>query len=376
MLANLVLWRHLLGRCWRRGPGLMLIVLGCLALTTGSYAIVGLGLRSIVNGTVSDNTTAIVLGALGAALAYTMTMSIDEIGFMLRIHLVERVAVTETQPESLREIGEIETIDHLERADYLDRISVVQSETWGIVDSAWAAVESVALVLRLALTVAVLGSVSPFLLGLLVFAAVPLLFEQRGRARIRLADLDTIAWRATMSAAFQDFGRYRTSVAEAVGLGDPDRIADPAAVAAAVRAADAEDLVARLPGGIDTRLGRQFGGVDLSEGQWQKLALARACMRQKPLLFVMDEPTASLDAPSEQAIFQRYVGWARTAAAETGAITVIVSHRFSTVAGADLILVMDGGAIVEAGDHGTLLAAGGRYASLYGIQADAYAERS
>jgi ATP-binding cassette subfamily B protein len=96
-------------------------------------------------------------------------------------------------------------------------------------------------------------------------------------------------------------------------------------------------------------------------------------MRAEPLLFLLDEPTASLDAPSEHAIFTRYMVRARELAARTGAVTVIVSHRFSTVTGADLILVLDGGTLVESGTHAELMASGGRYAELYGIQATAYA---
>jgi ABC-type multidrug transport system fused ATPase/permease subunit len=96
-------------------------------------------------------------------------------------------------------------------------------------------------------------------------------------------------------------------------------------------------------------------------------------MRPSPVVLLLDEPTASLDAPSEHAIFERYMQRARDVAPRTGLLTIIVSHRFSTVAGADLILVMERGRLVESGDHDTLIALGGRYATLYGIQADAYA---
>lgn len=188
-----------------------------------------------------------------------------------------------------------------------------------------------------------------------------------------LAGLDTEDWRSRSSAAFQDFGRLHTSFAEAVGLGDLAHVEDRERIAEAVRAADAESLVARLPDGLDSQLGREFDGVDLSEGQWQKTALARASMRPDPLLFVLDEPTASLDAPSEDAIFARYMQRARDLATRTGAVTVIVSHRFSTVTGADLILVLDRGRLIEAGTHEELVLLGGRYADLYSIQANAYA---
>ncbi|GAA1941819.1 hypothetical protein GCM10009738_13970 [Kitasatospora viridis] len=188
-----------------------------------------------------------------------------------------------------------------------------------------------------------------------------------------LADFDAAHWHARTSAAFQDFGRYHTVFAETVGLGDLPHLADRERIAEAVGEAEATGFVARLPDGLDTQLGRELGGVDLSEGQWQKTALARATMRRDPLLFVLDEPTASLDAPSEQEIFQRQMARARELAARTGAITVIVSHRFSTVTGADLILVLAGGRLVEIGSHRELLAERGRYAELYGIQATAYA---
>jgi ATP-binding cassette subfamily B protein len=197
----------------------------------------------------------------------------------------------------------------------------------------------------------------------------------RGRVLVDGVDLGLLAtdgWRSRLSAAFQDFGRFHVRFGDAVGIGELTHLADSGRVAAAVAAADAGSLVARLPDGLDTQLGREFDGVELSEGQWQKTALARASMREAPLLFVLDEPTASLDAPSEQEIFERYMARARSLAERTNAITVIVSHRFSTVAGADLILVMADGRLVEQGTHEQLLAVDGRYADLYRIQARAY----
>jgi ABC-type multidrug transport system fused ATPase/permease subunit len=184
---------------------------------------------------------------------------------------------------------------------------------------------------------------------------------------VDLAEIDTRAWRAASAAAFQDFGRYHGTFAQGVALGDLDH---PERLDTAIGHADARSLVERLPDGPDTQLGREFGGVDLSEGQWQKLALARASMREAPLLFVLDEPTASLDAPSEHAIFERYMERAR--AIGPGGITVIVSHRFSTVAGADLILVLEKGRLVEAGRHEDLLAAQATYAGFYELQRTAY----
>ena len=179
-----------------------------------------------------------------------------------------------------------------------------------------------------------------------------------------LSELDGVRWRARSTAAFQDFGRFHTTVRENVGLGDLPHLDDTA------RVLDALD--GSFPADLDALLGRQLGGIDLSEGQWQRLALARASMRRDPLLMVLDEPTASLDAPTEQAIFERYMTRARHLATETGAVTVIVSHRFSTVTGADLILVLDRGRLTEQGTHDELLDLGGTYAELYRIQATAY----
>ncbi|MFG3342615.1 ATP-binding cassette domain-containing protein [Glycomyces sp. NPDC048151] len=186
-----------------------------------------------------------------------------------------------------------------------------------------------------------------------------------------LAEVDTVAWRESLSAAFQDFGRYQTTFAESIGLGDL-RHGTADSLDAAVTAADADELRSRLPDGDRTQLGSAFGGIDLSEGQWQKVALARACMRPQPVLLLLDEPTASLDAPSEQAVFKSYMERARSIGRSIGAVTVIVSHRFSTVAGADLILVMKEGVLIESGDHDELMRSGGLYKELFEIHSASY----
>ena len=187
-----------------------------------------------------------------------------------------------------------------------------------------------------------------------------------------LADIEPASWRAATTGAFQDFVRFHTTVGDGVGAGDLPRIGDRGAVLGAVDQAGAATLVAELPEGLDTLLGRWVGGRSLSEGQWQRLALARGLMRQAPLLVVLDEPTASLDAPSEAAIFARYRDAARRLGEANGTITVLVSHRFSSVHMADQIIVMDHGRVTEAGDHAELLRRGGLYAELFALQARGY----
>lgn len=584
---NAAVWREVFGLCWRRSRALFLTVCICLALDTVAIAAIGICLREVVNGTIESQTTAIVVGSVGAALGYGASITFDALVFGLRINLCELVAREHYDRQIQLAAMNIEGIEHLEQTEYLDNLTALYDNTWAIGLSAWSAVEAVALAARLLLVLGLLGSISPVLLVILLTGIVPLVFEQRARTVIQaadgrraqdkrlqrrlfeiltggasgkevrvagtsthlvrlqreaaerseriwlranlragllnalgwsifsasfvaglavvvysaahdpahlgdivltitvgtqlrsivesavrastntggagrvldpyrwlrayqadhastatapapaelsqgitfenvtftyansehaaledfsvtipagsvvavvgeygsgkttivkllekmyrpdsgrilidgtdLAEIETRSWRASTSAAFQDFGRYHSTFAEGIVLGD---LANPDGVAAAVEYADAQALVDRLPHGVDTQLGRPFGGVDLSEGQWQKLALARASMRRAPLLFVLDEPTASLDAPSEHAIFERYMRRARDIA--PGGITVIVSHRFSTVAGADLILVLESGRLVEFGSHEELLARSRTYAELYSLQQTAY----
>ncbi len=188
-----------------------------------------------------------------------------------------------------------------------------------------------------------------------------------------LADLDSASWARATCGTFQDFAKFEFRAHETVGVGDPPRIEDRAAVEAAVRRGGAEQTVAGLADGLDTQLGRVFGGAELSHGQWQQLALARGQMRIAPLLLVLDEPTAALDPQAEHDLFETFARQARAAAAANGAVTILVSHRFSTVSMADTVLVLADGGIVESGTHQELMSAGGRYAELYEAQAAGYA---
>jgi ATP-binding cassette subfamily B protein len=148
---------------------------------------------------------------------------------------------------------------------------------------------------------------------------------------------------------------------------------DALAVEAAVDRAGAADVVARLKFGLETQLGSTWpSGADLSFGQWQKLALARGFMREDPLLLILDEPTAALDAETEHMLFERYAAAARGEKNTNGRITILVSHRFSTVRMADLIVVLDGARVAEVGTHEELMANQGPYSELYRIQAASY----
>jgi ABC-type multidrug transport system fused ATPase/permease subunit len=593
------LWLRLLRMCYRHAPAATAGALALWAASLVTLPATALALRAAVDagsrgGAGPDAARDAVLTAIGVAVAYTANITVERMAQGSTIGLTDRVGLLELEPEILRAVSGIETMDHLERTDFLDRITVLRNAAWQVMFSAWVAVSGVCNLARLAIVLALLGTVSPYLLLLLVFAAVPLWFDARGRravvqaetdtaedlrierdlfglatraasgkeirvtgagpelarrqerawraaherqyraqlagavwrgagwavftlgfalalalvlwravrgqsslgevvlsitvatnlrnavqeavysstqaaqtgrmsvqylwlteyvARQRalpsgdlaaphalrdgielrhltyqypgtdrdavedvsvhlpagsvvavvgeygsgkstlvkllckfhrptagailvdntdLVDIDTAAWWSGMAVVFQDFGRYRMLFREVVGLGDLAGIDDEPRITQALAEADATALLDRLPDGLSTQLGRDLGGVELSEGQWQKTALARACMRTEPLLFVLDEPTASLDAPSEQAIFERYMTRARRLAARTGAITVIISHRFSTVAGADLILVMEQGRLVQQGTHAELITAEGTYAELHGLTSRAY----
>ncbi|WP_200260284.1 ABC transporter ATP-binding protein [Streptomyces sp. HSG2] len=594
MKGYLDLWREVFSLSWHKQRRLTLLTLASLACSVVAVAASALALREAVDAIVRGDTDRAVAAAVAAGLIYAMNLVLQDSSGLLRSTTADRVGRLELHPKVHRDIASIEGLDHLERTDFLDRVTIVRASTSQLAASFWNAAQALSNVLKLVVTLLLLGTVSPWLLVLLLFAIAPVLCDHRGQGVVKrvevetaeayrlqqhlaelavkadsgkeirvsgagpeivmrqqeaweaamgprgraqliaaawklagwltfaagfigglglvtyrtahghgtvgdlvlavtvaaslrqtvqstvasttstagarrvvepylwfrayvaqeqarsagtvqpparlsegialedvsysypgtdikalddlnlhlpagsvvaivgeygsgkttlvkmlsklyrpdsgrilvegveLSEVNTERWRARSSATFQDFGRFRTVFAETVGLGDLRHISDLDAIRDALRDADAEELAQRLPDGLGTQLGRELGGIDLSEGQWQRAALARASMRSDPLLFVLDEPTASLDAPSEQAIFERYMARARSLAQQTGAITVIVSHRFSTVTGADLILVLDKGRLIESGDHDALMRMGGRYAELYGIQATAY----
>jgi ATP-binding cassette subfamily B protein/ATP-binding cassette subfamily C protein len=184
---------------------------------------------------------------------------------------------------------------------------------------------------------------------------------------VDLRDMDPADLRLRVGAVFQDFVRYQFTAAENIGLGDPRRLEDRARIADAARRGGAAPVVEALPQGYDTVLGGWFeAGHELSAGQWQKLAIARAFMREEAELLILDEPTASIDAEAEHELFQRF----QALAADRTAI--VISHRFSTVRIADRIAVLHGGRLDELGSHRELVARGGRYARLFRLQAAGY----
>jgi ATP-binding cassette subfamily B protein len=182
-----------------------------------------------------------------------------------------------------------------------------------------------------------------------------------------LEDWEPRALRDRIGVIFQDFNRYQLKVGENIGVGDVDAIEDQARWERAAEKGQAARFIESLAEAYDTQLGRWFNrGQELSGGQWQRIALARAFMRESAQILVLDEPTASMDAETEAEIFDHF----RSLTSDR--IVILISHRFGTVRHADTIVVMDSGTIIEMGSHAELMALAGRYAQLFELQASAY----
>ena len=182
-----------------------------------------------------------------------------------------------------------------------------------------------------------------------------------------LREWDPVALRQRIGVIFQDFNRYQLKVGENIGAGDVEAFEDRVRWSEAAAKGQAAEFIGQLPAEYDTQLGRWFNnGQELSGGQWQRIALARAFMRTSAEILVLDEPTAAMDAETEAQIFEHFRSLTR------GRIAILISHRFSTVRYADQIVVLDEGRIVEHGSHDELMALGGRYAHLFNLQARAY----
>ncbi len=312
--------------------------------------------------------------AAGSRLSAYLGATVGEIGFLRGIWMdgSQRLAWLEEYAASLVAHADLPVPSRLHSGIRLEHVSFAYPGTERLV------LEDVSLDLPAGAVVAIVGengagkSTLVKLLGKLYEPTAGAIYvDDRSLARMP-AD----RWRERLAGAFQDFFRFELRARQTVGLGDVPRLDDEPAVGVAVHRAGAEDVVVRLPAGLETQLGPTWpDGVEVSFGQWQKLALARGFMRDRPLLLVLDEPTAALDAETEHALFERYAAAARgggDGVGSDGRITVLVSHRFSTVRMADLIVVLDGARVVEVGTHDELLARRGPYAELYGIQAAAY----
>ncbi|MES1244564.1 MAG: ABC transporter ATP-binding protein, partial [Acidobacteriota bacterium] len=310
--------------------------------------------------------------AAGARLSAYIGATVGEIGFLRGIWMdgSQRLAWLEDYAASLAAHADLPVPARLHQGIRFDHVSFAYPGTDRLV------LEDVTLELPAGMVVAVVGENGAGKTTLVKLLAR--LYEPTSGAihvdGQPLARMRADAWRERLAGAFQDFFRFELPARQSIGVGDLPRLDEEPAVLQAVERAGAEDVLARWPAGLDTQLGPTWpGGVDVSFGQWQKLALARGFMRDHPLLLVLDEPTAALDAETEHALFERYAAAARRdATAADGRITILVSHRFSTVRMADLIVVLDGARVVETGTHEALMVAGGQYAALYGIQAAAY----
>jgi ATP-binding cassette subfamily B protein len=310
--------------------------------------------------------------AAGARLSSYIAATVGEVGFLRGFWMdgSRRLAWLEDYAAAVARSGDLPVPSVLQRGIRFDHVSFAYPGTSRVV------LDDVSLSLPAGAVVAIVGengAGKTTLVKLLAKMYEPtsgsIFVDETPLARVPASE-----WRARLAGAFQDFFRFEFRAGHSVGLGDVPRLDDEPAVVAAVDRAGAGDVVARLESGLDTQLGPTWpSGVELSFGQWQKLALARGFMRDEPLLLVLDEPTAALDAETEHALFEHYAAAARNSGkGSTGRITLLVSHRFSTVRMADLIVVLDGSKLVEVGTHDELMAKGGQYSELYAIQAAAY----
>jgi ATP-binding cassette subfamily B protein len=307
--------------------------------------------------------------AAGSRLSAYIGATVGELGFLRGFWLEgsRRMAWLEDYAASLSEHADLHAPDRLTQGIHFEHVSFAYPGTERRV------LDDVNLELKPGSVVAVVGengAGKTTLVKLLSRMYQP----DEGRILVDGVDLARIPaeeWRSRLAGAFQDFFRFEFRARHTVGVGDVPRLDDQPAVVAAVDRAGAADVAEKLASGLETQLGVSWpGGVEVSFGQWQKLALARGFMRDDPLVLVLDEPTAALDAETEHALFERYS--AAASGGSQGRITVLVSHRFSTVRMADLIVVLDGARVAEVGSHEELMAKGGQYAELYGIQAAAY----
>jgi ATP-binding cassette subfamily B protein len=337
-------------------------IFGCAYV--GAVVFVSSGLRA------SAAQVLLVLAA-GARLSAYIGATVGEVGFLRGFWAdgSRRLAWLEDYAATVAASGDLSVPAGIHRGIRFEHVSFVYPGTSRVV------LDDVSLTLPAGAVVAIVGENGAGKTTLMKLLAK--LYEPSSGTifvdETPLGRLPAGEWRARLAGAFQDFFRFEFKAKQTVSVGDVSRLNDEPAVTKAVDRAGAGDVVARLKFGLDTQLGPTWpSGVDLSFGQWQKLALARGFMRDEPLLLILDEPTAALDAETEHALFERYAAAARGGESSNGRVTVLVSHRFSTVRMADLIVVLDGARLIEAGTHEELMAKHGQYSELYSIQAAAY----
>jgi ATP-binding cassette, subfamily B, bacterial len=330
----------------------------------GAVVFVSFGLRA------SPQSVLLVLAA-GSRLSAYVAATVGEIGFLRSIWMdgSQRLAWREDYATSMAATADQPAPTWLQKGIRFDQVSFAYPGTARVV------LENVSLMLPAGAVVAIVGENGAGKTTLVKLLAK--MYEPTsGTIFVDDTPLSRIAaeeWRSRSAGAFQDFFRFEFLARQTVGIGDLPRLDDRSAVVDAVDRAGAEDVVSRLKNGLDTQLGPTWpGGVDVSFGQWQKLALARGFMRDEPLLLILDEPTAALDAETEHALFERYAAASHAHRSAGRSITLLISHRFSTVRMADLIVVLSGAKVAEVGTHEELMARRGPYAELYEIQAKAY----
>ena len=342
-------------------------VFGCAYV--GAVVFVSVGLRSPAG-------DVLLVLAAGARLSAYIAATVGELGFLTGFwaYGARRLAWLEDYAAALVAKADAPVPARLVEGIRLEHVSFAYPGTNRLV------LEDLNLKLPAGAVVAVVGENGAGK-STLVKLLAKLYEPTSGRILVDGADLNRMhadEWRSRLTGAFQDFYRFEFRARHTVGVGDVPRLDEEPAVVTAVARAGADDVVVRLKAGLETQLGPTWPeGVEVSFGQWQKLALARGFMRDHPLLLVLDEPTAALDAETEHALFERYAAAAagndaHDAGRADGRITILVSHRFSTVRMADIIVVLDGARVVEVGSHEELMARGGQYSELYGIQAAAY----
>jgi len=311
--------------------------------------------------------------AAGARLSAYIGATVGEIGFLTGFWMYGaiRLAWLEDYAAAVAAAADQPVPDRLTKGIRFDHVTFAYPGTDRVV------LDDVNLMLPAGAVVAVVGENGAGKTTLVKLLAK--MYEPRSGSILLddtpLARLRADQWRSRLAGAFQDFFRFEFKARQTIGVGDVLRLDESPAVMTAVGRAGADEVVVKLKAGLETQLGPTWpDGVDVSFGQWQKLALARGFMRDEPIVLVLDEPTAALDAETEHALFERYAAATRgggATRAANGRITILVSHRFSTVRMADLIVVLDGAKVVEVGSHEELMAKR-QYSELYSIQAAAY----